>query len=96
MKKLIINQETGNPTIEVVGDGTATGVKVDTGVFIITTSFSVEGKHVFSSRISPDADLSSGDLVGWVSGENEITLVNWASASGFPADFINNVAILIV
>lgn len=96
MKKLIINQETGDPTIEVVGDGTATGVRQNAGVFIITTSFSVEGKHIFSSRISPDADLSSGDLVGWVSGGYEITLVNWASVDGLPADFINNVAFLIV
>ena len=33
MKKLIINQETGDPTIEVVGDGTATGVRQSAGVF---------------------------------------------------------------
>ena len=95
MKKLVINQhDYNNPIIE-ASEGTVTGIRQSAGVYILTTSFSVEGKHIFTSMCDALTDLSGGLLYGSVTGANEITLINWTD-SGLPNDEVNSIGILIV
>ena len=43
MKKLVINQHEDNHPVISSSEGTVTGVRQSAGVYILTTSFSVEG-----------------------------------------------------
>lgn len=88
-----------NPTLTVYNPSgiSLNAMRVSKGIYTISSTSPIfnEGTGVFTSRADYGSDLSSGDLYGSRTDSYTVGLINWASASGFPEDELNNIKVEI-